>query len=308
MKVAVFGGTGFVGSYIIKKLKNKGFTPRILIRKMSKHKIDIDCEIIEGSIDDTSAIENTIIGTSAIIYNIGIIREFPKRGITYEKLHFEGVKSCIHLAQKVGVTRFILMSANGVRKNGTGYQITKWKADELLKKSQLEWTVFRPSLIFGNPNGKERPEFCTQLRNDMLSLPFPSPLFFTGLLPIDAGNFSMSPIHVQNVADFFVQSIKRQDCIGKIYNLGGAQEYTWKEIIHCIALASNKRTWKMPVPVIIIKMLAKFLDRFSWFPVTYDQLSMLVEGNIVKEQYFENFNIEYKEFSLENLAYLNNNK
>ena len=150
--------------------------------KTSKPKLDIDCELIDGDIDNINAIENTITGTSAIIYNIGIIREFPSQNITYEKLHFESVKRCIDIAQKVGVKRFILMSANGVKKDGTRYQTSKWKADEELKRSELEWTIFRPSLIFGNPNGKERTEFCTQLRNDMLNLPFPAPLFFTGFL------------------------------------------------------------------------------------------------------------------------------
>ena len=138
----------------------------------------------------------------------------------------------------------------------------------------------------------------------MLSLPLPAPLFYKGLFPENAGGFLFSPIHVQNVAEFFIKSINNDNCIHKVYNLGGICNYTWKEIIHKIALASNRKTWKVPAPLFIIKLIAKIFDKYSWFPVTYDQLEMLVEGNIVNEYYFEEFNIEYKEFSNENLKYL----
>ncbi|GIT57575.1 MAG: hypothetical protein Ct9H300mP18_10040 [Candidatus Neomarinimicrobiota bacterium] len=65
-----------------------------------------------------------------------------------------------------------MMSANGVKVDGTGYQKTKYLAEEYLKFSNVDWTIFRPSLIFGDPRGGDRPEFCSQLKKDMLSLPF----------------------------------------------------------------------------------------------------------------------------------------
>lgn len=211
---------------------------------------------------------------------------------------------CLEVALKIGVKRFILMSANGVRLDGTTYQRTKWQADEVLKKSGLNWTIFRPSLIFGDPDGEGRPEFCTQIRDDMLSLPFPAPLFYNGLLPFNAGSFSMSPIHVKNVAEFFVKSIKSKVCEKNIFDLGGPEALTWKEIIHQIALASGKRTWKIPAPVVVIKIAASILDRFKWFPVTRDQLTMLMEGNTVSTNYFDDFSINPIKFSMENLEYL----
>jgi len=304
MKVAVFGSTGFVGSYIVRELVRKGFTPKVLVQSGSLSKINSPCEVVKGDIQNKNAILETMQGAEAVIYTIGIIREFPKKGVTFKELHLNGLKRCLEIALKIGVKRVILMSANGVRPDGTAYQRTKWQADEALKESGLNWTIFRPSLIFGDPGGEGRPEFCTQIRDDMLSLPFPAPLFYNGLLPFNAGSFSMSPIHVKNVAEFFVKSIKLKVCEKNIFDLGGPEALTWKEIIHQIALASGKRTWKIPAPVVVIKIAASILDRFKWFPVTRDQLTMLMEGNIVSTNYFDDFSINPRKFSMENLEYL----
>ena len=304
MKVALFGGTGFVGSYITRELVREGFTPKVLVQSGSLSKINSPCEVVKGDIQNKNAILETMKGVEAVIYTIGIIREFPKKGVTFKELHLTGLKRCLEIALKIGVKRFILMSANGVRPDGTAYQRTKWQADEALKESGLNWTIFRPSLIFGDPGGEGRSEFCTQIRDDMLSLPFPAPLFYNGLLPFNAGSFSMSPIHVKNVAEFFVKSIKLKVCEKNIFDLGGPEALTWKEIIHQIALASGKRTWKIPAPVAVIKIAASILDRFKWFPVTRDQLTMLMEGNTVSTNYFDDFSINPRKFSMENLEYL----
>ena len=95
MKVALFGATGFVGSYILDSLVSKGYNVSLLIRKISKNKLVLpeSSNIVFGDIDNIDAIEKTIKGVDAIIYNIGIIREFPKEGITFQKLHFKGLKN-----------------------------------------------------------------------------------------------------------------------------------------------------------------------------------------------------------------------
>ena len=304
MKVALFGGTGFVGSYIINKLIDSGFSPKVLVRKGSESKLVSDCEIVYGDIGDKKSIKETIRDTDAIIYNIGIIREFPSKGITYTRLHYEGVRLCIQIAEGMNVKRFILMSANGAKLNGTGYQSSKFQAEQEVQNSNLQWTIFRPSLIFGRPHNPVHQEFCSQLRDEMLSLPFPAPLFYEGILPVNAGSFSMSPIHAKNVSEFFVKSLNMKSTVRKIYNIGGLEDLTWKEIIHRISRASNKPAWKVPVPAILIKFVARIFDRFEWFPVTNDQLTMLMEGNIVNELYFSNFDIEPIEFSAKNLDYL----
>tara|TARA_Y100000590_G_scaffold465142_1_gene636584 strand:+ start:1314 stop:2252 length:939 start_codon:yes stop_codon:yes gene_type:complete len=306
MKVSVFGGSGFVGEYIIEELLNNNFTPYALLRYGSEKKINRyrECKIITGSIDNDTAIEQTMMNTEAVIYNIGIIREFKTRNITFEKLHFVGLKKCVDQAKKLNIKRFILMSANGVKENGTGYQKTKYKAEKYLIDSGLDWTIFQPSLIFGNSNGKQ--EFCNQLKKDMLSLPLPAPLFYSGLLPLNAGKFKMSPIHIKDVAKCFVQSLKNKESICRTFSLGG-ENLTWIEILKIIVLASDKEgKMFVPAPVIPIKLVASIFQRFAWFPISKEQLIMLLEGNTCDgKDAFELFDINSPiKFSIDSLSYL----
>ena len=89
MKVAVFGGTGFVGSYIVDELLNSGYDINILVRDGSEKKIaNIDkCNVINGDINDSESISNTLKDCEAVIYNIGIIREFQSEGITFKGMN-----------------------------------------------------------------------------------------------------------------------------------------------------------------------------------------------------------------------------
>ena len=305
MKVALFGGTGFVGTYITEELLKNNHNPHLLVRPGSEYKVfqPDKCKINIGDIRDLKTIEITLKDTDAVIYNIGIIRQFPKKGITFEAIHFEGAKHCIDVANHLGIKRFILMSANGVKFDGTIYQSTKFLADQYLKNTELEWTIFRPSLIFGDPKGKQ--EFCSQLRDDMLSLPLPAPLFFEGLIPWAAGQFEMSPIHIKDVASIFVKALDIEKTIGKIYELGGSESYNWIELIDIISESSRKKKWKIPAPVIPIKIAASIFERFPFFPITKDQLTMLLEGNTCDSTIaFKDFEVDPISFSIENLEYL----
>ena len=305
MKVALFGGTGFVGTYITEELLNNNHDPVLLVRPGSENKVYLPekCHVNIGDITDFESIEQTINNTDAVIYNIGIIRQFPKKGITFEAMNFEGARHCMEAAERLGVKRFILMSANGVKYNGTLYQSTKFLAEQYLKNTELEWTIFRPSLIFGDPKGTQ--EFCSQLRDDMLSLPLPAPLFFEGLIPWAAGKFEMSPVHIKDVAVFFVKALNIGKTIGEIYELGGPKSYTWIELIDLIAAASRKKKWKIPAPVTPIKLAASIFERFPFFPITKDQLTMLLEGNTCDStNSFKLFEVDPISFSTENLEYL----
>ena len=306
MKVAVFGGTGFVGSYIIENLLAEGHSPKLLVRSESIYKVPSvgDCELIVGDVNDKAAVKKTIEGVDAVIYTIGIIREFKSKDITYENLHFGGAVNAIDAAAESGVNRFILMSANGVCPDGTGYQKTKWMSEQYLKNTDSKWTIFRPSTIFGDPRGNGRPEFCSQLKKDLINLPLPAPLFHEGLIPFNAGNFSMSPVHIKDVAKSFVNSLTNEKSIFQTIELGG-EDFTWKQIIKTIGTAAGKKKFMVPAPVIAVKSVASALDRFSWFPVTTDQLTMLVEGNTCdSSKYFSENKINPIPFTEENLSYL----
>ena len=103
--------------------------------------------------------------SDALIYNIGILRESPRRGVTFDELHNKAARRVMDAAAQLGVKRFLLMSANGVRPDGTAYQRSKALAEQHLRSTDLDWTIFRPSVIFGAPRG--RMEFATQLQRDI---------------------------------------------------------------------------------------------------------------------------------------------
>lgn len=305
MKVTVFGGTGFVGSYLVDELLQQGHHPVLLVRPGSNQRVEksAQCTLVEGDIADASAIRNAVTGADAVIYNIGILREFPGKGVTFEALHFEGARRVMDVAMETGVQRFLLMSANGVKPDGTTYQRSKYMAEEYLRKSTLEWTIFRPSVLFGDPRG--RMEFATQLYQDIINTPLPAPLFFQGLLPTEAGLFRMSPIHVTDVASIFVKSLDMQHTVGRVYSLGGLADVAWKDILQTIAHAAGTTKWALPAPVLLLKGIASVLDPFEFFPITRDQLTMLMEGNTCDgQEAYTTFGVQPTPFNADNLSYL----
>lgn len=305
MNVGIIGGTGFVGSYIVDELVAQGEHPLLLVRAGSESKVrqPEKCTLITGDINQPESIEDLISRCAAVIYNIGILREFPARGITFRNLQFEAVKKSVDLAKKHSIKRFVLMSANGVHADGTEYQRTKFEAEEYLKSSGLDWTIFRPSVIFGDPRG--RMEFATQLKNEIVSPPLPAPLFFTGINPGNAGKFELSPVHVLDVAQAFVAALDSVDCAGQIYQLCGPEDLSWKDILMRIAQASGKkRKLTVPAPVFGVKAAATVFDRFAFFPVTRGQITMLLEGNTCPGKGKGPKGEPQIDFNRENLSYL----
>jgi NADH dehydrogenase len=179
-----------------------------------------------------------------------------------------------------GIRRFLLMSANGVKVPGTPYQETKKRAEDYLLASGLDATVFRPSVIFGDPKGKM--EIATQLYRDVVRPPVPAPGFTTS-----AGHVRMSPVHVEDVADAFVNALADDSTFGKTYELGGPEVLSWSDMIGRVAKAAGTDKWVLPVPVGLMKIGATLFDWLPFFPVTRDQLTMLAEGNTAEPSIIE---------------------
>lgn len=304
MRIAVFGGTGFVGSYLVDAILDAGMQPSCLVRSGSVDKLRRadSCAVVTGHIGDNDAIARTLEGADAVIYNIGILREFSNRGITFEDLHFDAARRTIEAAQQAGVGRYLLMSANGVKPDGTTYQRTKFRAEQVLAESGLDWTIFRPSVIFGDPRG--RMEFATQLLRDIIDSPLPAPLFFRGIVPANAGNFELSPVHVRDVANAFVHALQQPGTQGKTIGLGGPDSLSWREILETIATAVGKKKLMVPVPVLGVQAAASLLDWNAAFPITREQIEMLLEGNTCAPDTFTDMNIEPVPFNAGNLQYL----
>ena len=304
MRVALFGGTGFVGSYLADALVDAGMHPVVLVRSGHESRVNHlnECTLVTGDVTDPEAITSTLSDCDAAIYNIGILREFPSKGITYTALQLDAVRKIVDAAKEAGVGRFLLMSANGVKADGTPYQISKYEAEQYLKASGLDWTIFRPSVVFGDP--RERMEFATQLANDIIRPPLPAPLFFDGVAPVNAGQFRLSPVHVEDVAQAFVRSLHSDNTIGKTYHLGGDDALTWQQILTTIADTIGKKKTMLPVPACGVRLAASALDRFEVFPITRDQINMLMEGNTCPSDDLKSFDITPQRFTSDSLSYL----
>jgi NADH dehydrogenase len=278
MQVALFGGTGFVGNYLVDALIEAGHAASLLVRANSLHKIRRadNCRITHGDISSDDAIEATLSDCDAVIYNIGILKESRRHGITFEELQFRGVARVVDAAERLGVSRILLMSSNGIKQPGTRYQETKLRAEILLGDSGLKYTVFRPSVIFGDSHGLQ--EISSQLYSDLVKPPIPAVGFHTGWNPKGNGVI-LSPVHVVDVADAFVGALSNDATIGHTYVLGGPEVLTWTEMIERIAATVGRDKWIMPMPIGIMKFGATLFDWLPFFPATREQLTMLAEGN-----------------------------
>ena len=304
MKTAIIGGTGFVGSYIVDALLDAGHEPHVLVRSGSEAKLYRagECKVTTGDLESPDAVDALVSGCDAVIYNVGILREFPGKGITFEALQYRGAKTVAEAAKRAGVRRFLLMSANGIDSAQTPYQTTKLKAEAMIRDSGLDYTIFRPSVIFGDPRGTM--EFATQLYRDMVRVPVPAVGFHTGLSPAH-GEVLMSPVHVRDVADAFVNALSDESTVGKCFVLGGPEVVSWPQMLQRIAEAVGKRKLILPMPIGFMKLGATLLDWLPFFPVTKDQLTMLADGNTAEpDDLVSLIGREPREFSPENLGYL----
>jgi len=304
MKVALIGGTGFVGNYIVTALGREGHDVSLLVRPGSEDKMPADdhCRVTRGDLSSAEALDSTLSGCDAVIYTVGILRESLKQGMTFEALQYEGVVQTVESARRCGVNRFLLMSANGVYAEGTPYQSTKARAEEYVLASGLTATVFRPSVIFGDPHG--RMEIATQLCRDMVRVPWPAIGFFTGLSPV-TGAVMMSPVHVADVASAFTAALAHPSTVDKTYVLGGPEDLSWTQMIHTIAEAVGRKKWILPCPIALMKLAATLFGWLPIFPVTRDQLTMLAEGNTADVAVLESLIRRAPlRFEPENLAYL----
>ncbi|MBT8107852.1 MAG: NAD(P)H-binding protein [Gammaproteobacteria bacterium] len=296
MRVAIIGGTGFVGGYLVDALLDKGHRVTALVRPGSEGKlIPNDCiRKVSGDLSDRDALRQTLEGAGAVIYNVGLLREFPSRGITFEATQYQGVVDTIAAAKSAGVKRLLLMSAIGVKDPGTKYQSTKRRAELHALASGLDVTILRPSVIFGDPRGTM--EFATQLYRDMVRPPMPA---------VEFAGVQMSPVHIEDVADAFVAALHDDATSGEVIELAGPEVLSWRDMVERIAGAAGRSKLILPMPLWVMRTGATLFDWLPFYPVTRDQLTMLSEGNTAPVDALEGLiDRPARAFDETNLAYL----
>jgi len=283
MKVFLTGGTGFVGNHLVNALLDNGHRVRCLIRPGSEKKLARrhDVELWPGGIfDGESRLADGLEGCQAVIHLIGIIREFPRKGITFERMHYQATVQIVNAIRASGIKRYIHMSSLGTRPNARSrYHQTKYKAEEYVRRSGLDFTIFQPSVIFGPDDN-----FVNLFKQMMIKTP---------LVPVVGdGCYQIQPVDVHTVARAFTLSLKEEKTIGRVFQLPGRDRFTFNDILDIIARALGKKIIKVHLPVWLVKATAYFLEGLRAFPLTRDQITMLLEGNTGSETAF------YEEFGI----------
>jgi nucleoside-diphosphate-sugar epimerase len=302
MRVLLTGATGFLGSYILRELIAQGHDVRCILRDTSAA-LDVDSpkiERVQGDVTDADSLKRTAHACDAVIHLVGIIEEKPSRGITFDRVHVEGTLNMVSEASRAGVERFIQMSANGASESGkTAYQRTKWAAEQHVQNAKFKhWTIFRPTLVFGDP-GPGRPEFSTILLKKLIR-PFP-------VIPIFGdGRYKLQFVAIEDVSRAVVQALENPVASGRIYCAAGPTALEYVEAIDEITRAAGLSVRsKVPQPIWLARPLIHTAGRTGMLPITPDQFEMLIEGNTCMDESFaRDFDIEHVPFEETTLAYL----
>ncbi|MDQ7041661.1 MAG: NAD(P)H-binding protein [Rhodothermus sp.] len=302
MKVYLTGATGFVGRYVLQALRAAGHQVRCLVRRPDQN-LPLEgpgIEKVAGDLLQPETFAGTLEGCEAVVHLVGIIAEKPRQGITFDAVHRRGTLHIVEAARQAGIERFIHMSANGARPDGTtAYQTSKWAAEAIVQQAGFShWTIFRPSIIFGDPRGAPL-EFVSQLARQLVR-PFP-------VLPVFGdGQYRLQPVAVEVVAAAFTQALTKAEARGQIYCVAGPIALTYNEILDIIARALYGRTKpKLHLPLTPVRLLVGTLGRLGLLPITPAQLAMLIEGNTCDPSaLYRDFDVPEVAFTPETIAYV----
>lgn len=262
----VTGATGFVGGEIVKRLIQQARGVRCLVRDparapefLSRH-----CDSFQGDVLDTESLSRAVRGIAGIVHLVGIIRETKEA--TFEKMHVQATLNLLRAAQGAGVKRFLHMSALGSRPNAPSrYHQTKWKAEEAVRESGLDYTIFRPSVIFG-PEDK----FINLLAKMVRSSP---------ILP-RFGRGSLQPIWVEDVAMCFARSLDDDLTAGRAFDLGGPKAFRLDELMDLLCSVLEVRKPRLGSPEWMLRAAAAVMELTPKPLLTREQLLMMGEDNV----------------------------
>lgn len=271
MKVAVTGGTGFVGKAIVRELVSRGHEVSLLVRNVPGPGSPLldGVRFVQGNVVTGDGLAELAEGQDALIHLVGIIRESAAN--TFDAVHRRGSENAVRSAEEAGVGRYLHMSALGTREDAASeYHRTKWAGEKAVRASGLEWTVFRPSIVFGPEDS-----FINMLADLMKKSP---------VMPVFGGGQNlMQPIFVKDVATFYCMALEMDRAGRKTYELGGPDVLSFIQILNVVKKVLNIKCLFLPVPLWFVSPFVRVGSKLGiQGPITPDQLVMLSEDNIRK--------------------------
>jgi len=244
--VLVAGGTGFIGSHIVRRLAADGHRVIAMSRSpdRARDRLPEGVELRRGDTTDASTLGPALAGVEVVVATVQFPNhpvENPRRGYTYVKVDGEGTVRLVDAARRAGVRRFIYLSGAGTREGQTKpWFIAKLMAEKAVRESGIPYTVFRPSWVYG-PEDRSLNKFATFAR----VLPF--------VPVIGSGRTRVQPLHVDDLAAAVAASIANPMAANQTYEIGGPEELTMDEIIRTMLRVMGRRKPLLHAPAGLMK-------------------------------------------------------
>ncbi|MGQ9498255.1 MAG: SDR family oxidoreductase [Desulfotomaculales bacterium] len=269
--VLVTGATGFVGRHVVRELLARGAEVRCLVRRPDKaaEVLARGVELVQGDVTDPASLRGACAGAKQVVHLVAIIRERGPR--TFQAVNVRGTQNVVEGARGAGVEHFIHMSALGAAPVPRyRYTYSKWLGEEAVRQSGLPYTIFRPSVIFGEGFG-----FVDRLVQAVKMAP--------GLAPVPGhGKVRFQPVWVGDVARC-VGEVWQEGAphYGKTYPLGGPEYLTYEQMLGAVLSVLGRRARKVHVPLWLLRAVVPVLERvLPDPPVTTNELAQLDFDNI----------------------------
>jgi NADH dehydrogenase len=293
--IVVTGATGYVGSHITRYLVAQGRPVRALVYNPERAHREgrlsgVPVEFVQGDVTQPATLEKAFQGSEAVIHTVAIAIE--KGGRSYEAINYTGTVNTVNAALKTGVRRFINMSQLGADSRlPYRFLASKGKAQDYVASSGLDWTAFRPSVIWG-------PE--DEFANTFAKLVPITPIIF----PIVAGpEAKFEPVWVEDVAVSAAKALDYPATIGKEFELGGPEILTLEEIERRTLKAIEAKRLMVRFPMSLLKLVVALLEAaLPNPPVTRSLLELLAVSNVTSQNAIRDFVAEPRPFTPENIA------
>jgi NADH dehydrogenase len=297
-KITVFGGSGFVGRHLVRRLAAKGCEVRVAVRDIEaaqflKTSGNVGQIVLwQTDIRDQAQVANAVAGADGVINLVGVLYE--KGRSSFSAIHVEGARNIAHAAAAAGVKQLVQLSALGADKSGESvYSRTKALGEDAVRAAFPQAIIMRPGVIFG-PEDHFFNLFAGISRFSPVMPVFGCPLI-PGIsvkgdhgLNIDVdlygdGGTKLQPVYVGDVAEAIVVALDNTGSAGKTYELGGPTVYSFKEIMELLGRYTGRKKWLLPIPFGIATIYAFFLQMLPKPLFTCDQIIQLKSDNIVSE-------------------------
>jgi len=293
--ILVSGASGYLGSHIVNKLAQEGRPVRAIVHNVQRAKKEgrlegLPIDLVQADVTRPSSLEQAFDGATAIVHTVAIAIE--KGGLDYETVNYQGTVNVVEAARQAGAKRFINISQLGA-KSDLPYRFlaSKGKAQEYVAASELDWTAFRPAVIWG-------PE--DEFANTFAKLVPLTPLIF----PIVGDeNSRFQPVWVEDVVASVIQALDDPATHGQEFELGGPEVLTLEEIERRTIQAVGARRWMVHFPMPVLSSVVTLMEKLLPAPpVTRSLLELLQVSNVTTDNAIEKFIDQPRAFSVENIT------